>query len=491
MSVRPLVVAAALVGAFFAASLVAALAFASGGRVSADVTLQIAPRGLGTVTATPADKNGFSVCADNTDGQSCPFTYNRGDRVKLAASSDAGRVLASWSTPDCPATADCMVTLDDDTTSIVAVFNPLRLGVQLSSDGAGRVTADPAGKDCPPNQRPNDAAYCFEYAPGTTVKLTVKDAAKTFDRWNPGCEPTNARTCTITVNDETTWVGAHFVGDDPDLPQLPTSIKVQFRLKRAGSGSGRVSANDLDCGTVCSRQYDYGNPVTLTAVPDQGSVFSGWNGVCAKSETKCTFPVGPITAIKAVFDRDTSPPSSPGGLKLIAATRGNIQIGWSAATDNVGVAGYRVYLNDASAGDTTDTTYAFANLVCGHRYTLAVDAADAVGNRSARASITASTQPCPLAARIAGVGIVRSGNARRLVVKLRVNRPTSALLVLATQRAVVARGRYAVIVGTNTLRLTVGRRLKGGPYRLRITLVNPDGGIVALPTRAILLPRPR
>ena len=76
--------------------------------------------------------------------------------------------------------------------------------------------------------------------------------------------------------------------------------------ERAGSGSGRVSANDLDCGTVCSRQYDYGNPVTLTAVPDQGSVFSGWNGVCAKTEAKCTFPVGPITAIKAVFDRDTS-----------------------------------------------------------------------------------------------------------------------------------------------------------------------------------------
>ena len=41
MSVRPLVVAAALVGAFLAASLVAALAFASPGRVSADVTLQI------------------------------------------------------------------------------------------------------------------------------------------------------------------------------------------------------------------------------------------------------------------------------------------------------------------------------------------------------------------------------------------------------------------------------------------------------------------
>ncbi len=491
MSVRPLVVAAALVGAFLAALLVAALAFASGHRASAEVTLQIAPRGLGTVSVTPPDNNDFSECTANHDSDSCTLTYDRGDHVKLTASSDQGRVLSSWSTPDCPVPGDCTLSLDDDTTSIVAVFNPLRLGVQLSSDGAGTVSADPAGKECPEDQRPGDAAYCFEFAPGTTVKLTVKNAGGTFDRWNPGCEPTNATTCTITVNDETTWAGAHFVGDDADLPQLPTTISVQFQLKRGGSGSGRVSASDLDCGTVCSRQYGYGKSLTLTAAPDRGSVFSGWNGVCSKTQTSCTFPVGPITSIRAVFDRDTSPPSSPGGLKLIAATRKDLQIGWSPSTDNVAVAGYRLYLNDATAGDTTDTTYAFANLVCGRRYTLAVDAADAVGNRSARASISAATQPCPLAARVAGVGIERGGHARRILVKLRVNRPTSVLLALASQRTVVARGRYAVTPGTNNVRLTVARRLKGGAYRLKITLVNPDGGTLVLPTRAILLPRPK
>ena len=491
VSVRPLVVAAALVGAFLAAFLVAALAFASGSRVSAVVTLQIAPRGLGAVSVTPRDLSSQSECTDNFESNSCTLTYDRGAQVKLTASSDSGRALSSWSDPDCPGTGACVMSLNDANTSIVALFNPLRLGVKLSSDGAGTVSADPAGTQCPDNEQLNDAVTCLEYAPGTKVKLTVTNAGGTFDHWNPGCEPTNAPTCTITVDDEPTWAGAHFVGDDADLPQLPTTIDVQFQLKRAGTGAGRVSAKDLDCGTVCSRQYGYGKVLTLTATPDQQSVFAGWNGVCAKTETTCTFPVGPITAIKAIFDHDSSPPSSPGGLSMTSATRTGIQINWTASTDNVTVTGYRVYLSDATAGDTTGSTFTFANLLCGHAYTVAVDAVDEAGNRSSRATITASTQSCRLAARLAGVGIDRGRGTRNVVVKLRVNRATSALLVLARLRTVVARGRYPVKPGTNALRLAIPRKLRSGPYRLKITLVDPDGGLLVLPARAILLPRPK
>ncbi len=491
MSIRLSVVAAAFVGACIAASVVAALAFASGNRAAATVTLQVAPRGLGTVTVVPADNNKTSECSDNADGASCSLTFNRGQRVTLTASGNPGHKLSSWSTPDCPGTGDCSLTLDDDSTSIVAIFDPLRLGVILSSSGSGLVTMDPAGQPCAGNDELGNADFCSEFAPGTKVKVTVQNQNGTFDHWNQGCEPTNATTCTITVGDETTWVGAHFVGDDANLPQLPTTIKVQFQLKRGGTGSGRVSASNLDCGTACSREYGYGDSLTLTAVPDQGSVFSGWNGVCAKTQTMCTVPVGPITSIRAIFDRDTVPPSTPGGLAVASATRTGIQINWTASSDNVAVSGYRVYLDDATAGDTHDTTFSYTNLVCGHRYTLAVDAADAVGNRSPRASITGETQACPLAVRVAGVGVERRQHARRLRVTLRVNRPTSAVLMLLRGRAVVARGRYGVKPGSNDLRLTIPQALKGGSYRLRITVVNPDGGTLVLPGRGIMLPRPK
>jgi hypothetical protein len=99
--------------------------------------------------------------------------------------------------------------------------------------------------------------------------------------------------------DEATWVGASF--DNDRLPVLPTTIRVQFRLGRRGDGSGRVTGSKLDCGAQCGAQYDYGTSLVLTAIPDRGSVFAGWNGVCAATNSRCTIPVGPITAIAARF----------------------------------------------------------------------------------------------------------------------------------------------------------------------------------------------
>jgi len=436
------------------------------------------------VTVQPPDANNVSECSNNEQGDSCLLTYDRGQHVTLTASSDTGRRLSSWSSPDCPGTGSCALALDDDVTSIVALFDPLRLGVVLSSPEDGTVTTDPVGAPC--DQQRGD--FCFEFAPGTRVKVTMASSAgHTFKGWNGGCEPSDATSCTITVLDEPTWVGARFDTDDP--PQLATTIDVQFRLKRGGTGGGRVTSSDLDCGTVCSRQYGYGKSLVLTAAPDAQSVFAGWNGVCSKSQTACTVPVGPITSITARFDHDTAPPSSPAALAVSSATRTSIAVGWTASTDDVSVAGYRAYVDDTAAGNTTDTSYTFANLACGRRYTLGVDAVDEAGNRSPRATVDAETQACALAARVAAVGVIRRGGRRVVAVTVRANRATTALLTLARRRVVVDRGRFRVAAGANALRLAVPRRLPGGAYRLKVSLANPDGGVVVLAQRTILLPR--
>ena len=489
----PRIVAAAVLGSFAAALVVVALAAGSESRTAAKVTLQIAPRGLGTVSVQPPglDSNNQLVtdCKNNEGGQSCTLSYDRGQSVTLTAKGDLGRTLSKWSTPDCPGTGACNLTLDDDAGSIVAVFTPLRLGVRLTNSEAGQVTTDPVGKPCA--QQPSDGAdQCFEFPPETPVKVTMTtNSGHTFKGWNPGCEPTNTPTCTVTVRDEPTWVGARFDADD--APQLPTTISVQFRLKLGGDGSGRVTGTKLDCGTVCSAQYDYGTPLTLTVAKENGSIFDGWNGVCSKTQTTCIVPVGPITSIKAQFVRDASPPSVPGQLTVAGAARTSISITWPASTDNVAVTGYRAYLNDVAVGDTAGTAQTFSGLACGRSYAISVDAVDAVGNRSARAGITARTLPCRLTARAASVSVKRAGRDRIVLVNLRVNRLTSARLTLRTNRAAVASGRYGVRPGSNPLRLRVPRTLAGGPYHLAIAVVNPDGGTLILPARNLLLPRPR
>ncbi len=71
-------------------------------------------------------------------------------------------------------------------------------------------------------------------------------------------------------------------------------------------------------------------------------------------------------------------------------------LSWNASTDNVGVTGYDAYRNSAMTGSTAagTRTYTFGGLTCGTSYTLGVEARDAAGNRSGRATITGATSPC-------------------------------------------------------------------------------------------------
>jgi hypothetical protein len=92
--------------------------------------------------------------------------------------------------------------------------------------------------------------------------------------------------------------------------------------------------------------------------------------------------------------RDRKPPTTPTNLSVTGTTTTGLTLAWAASTDRVGVAGYRVALNGATVGTTTATSYAFSGLACGTGYTVGVDAYDAAGNHSARASMSASTAAC-------------------------------------------------------------------------------------------------
>jgi chitodextrinase len=73
----------------------------------------------------------------------------------------------------------------------------------------------------------------------------------------------------------------------------------------------------------------------------------------------------------------------PAGLSATAISSSQINLSWTASTDNVGVAGYRVFRNGNQIATVTTTSYSNTGLAASTAYTYTVSAFDAAGNVSA------------------------------------------------------------------------------------------------------------
>ncbi len=83
---------------------------------------------------------------------------------------------------------------------------------------------------------------------------------------------------------------------------------------------------------------------------------------------------------------DTAAPSTPLNLKGTSTIARTVTLSWSASSDNVGVAGYRVYRGTTRIATVSGgtLTYAVTGLSSGKSYTFKVQAFDAAGNVSSQ-----------------------------------------------------------------------------------------------------------
>lgn len=79
---------------------------------------------------------------------------------------------------------------------------------------------------------------------------------------------------------------------------------------------------------------------------------------------------------------DREPPTVPQGLSLRVVGTDRIDLGWNAASDNVGVLGYRIVRNGQPLTTTTGTGHSDTGLAPGTTYNYAVAAYDGAGNDS-------------------------------------------------------------------------------------------------------------
>ncbi len=112
---------------------------------------------------------------------------------------------------------------------------------------------------------------------------------------------------------------------------------------------------------------------------------------------------------------DTTPPSAPTSLSPTVASVSQINLSWTASTDNVGVSGYRVEsctgascTSFAQIGSPTSTTFSVTGLSPSTSYSFRVRATDAAGNLSAYSSIVSATTSADTTAPTAPTGLTAS-----------------------------------------------------------------------------------
>ena len=105
---------------------------------------------------------------------------------------------------------------------------------------------------------------------------------------------------------------------------------------------------------------------------------------------------------------DTTPPSTPTTFSATAVSRSQINLSWTASTDNVGVAGYKVFRNGSQIATTFTNSYSDVGLNSNTSYSYAVSAYDAAGNNSTQSTgARATTQSGSLGG---GISLIQTGN---------------------------------------------------------------------------------
>ena len=135
------------------------------------------------------------------------------------------------------------------------------LEIELQGAGAGVVTSDVGGIDCP-------VECAGTFGRGRTVTLTADPSeGSRFEGWaGETCSGTGP--CQVTMTQDFA-VKAFFA---PETALLSVS--------KQGAGAGVIVTDPagIDCGGVCSAEFNLGSSVALEVIPAPGSVFVEWQG---------------------------------------------------------------------------------------------------------------------------------------------------------------------------------------------------------------------
>jgi chitodextrinase len=209
-----------------------------------------------------------------------------------------------------------------------------------------------------------------------------------------------AQDAIFSITNSVTWyaVAATFVpmvnNGDTVPPSAPTGLSA---VNGTGSVSLSWNASTDNVGVTGYTVYRNGATIATVASPS-------FTDNTVVSATSYSYSVDAFDAAgnhsaqsSAVNDTtlDWVPPAAPGGVTATATGPTQVNLSWSASTDNVGVTGYTLYRNGSQLATVAATalSYSDATAAPSTSYSYTVDAFDAAGNHSAQSAPAAVTTP--------------------------------------------------------------------------------------------------
>lgn len=187
---------------------------------------------------------------------------------------------------------------------------------------------------------------------------------------------------------------------DTTAPTAPSNLSAaaisanQINLTwTAGTDNVGVTGYEVErcSGSSCANFSQVGTPTTVSY--SDGGLASG---TTYRYRVRSRDAAGNVSGYSSIANAttqanggDTVAPSAPSALSATAASSSQINLAWTASTDNIGVSGYRIERCQGSSctgfsliASPTGTSYSDTGLSAGTTYRYRVNARDAAGNLS-------------------------------------------------------------------------------------------------------------
>jgi hypothetical protein len=170
-------------------------------------------------------------------------------------------------------------------------------------------------------------------------------------------------------------------------------------VTKAGAGSGTVSSNPagINCGGVCTANFNFNAAVTLSATPAMGSTLAGWSGGGCSGTGTCVVTMDSAKAVTATFNSISVPGAPVMGTVTPGSSQATITFGPPAVDGGSPITGYTATCSSAipssASASAANSPIVVTGLSNGVTYSCSITATNLAGTGPASSSLNVTPQP--------------------------------------------------------------------------------------------------